>query len=297
MELNENKLFIFSVTISFFLHFFIIYFVPGFKDNILETEKKYEVVKVNTRFVKLKEDVPKKIKPRNNIKKTKVKTEETGKKTVKKIPEKIKIPGPKIELNRSFIEINAVAETFINDYKLSPLPKEEEKLLMANYDFEKESFESDSINIKEDSIDKGFDDLEKSPVLIPEEEIEEDPFVSTINIGTFSEGGASETELPEGIEIDVADGIGIAQWDKSNKKITYPLEAEKNAWEGIVKVKLIVNESGKVKSVDPVKKSGYFVLDRAVEKTAKNWKIYIKKDGIQISGTVYVTRTFNIKGR
>ena len=47
---------------------------------------------------------------------------------------------------------------------------------------------------------------------------------------------------------------------------SYPHEARKNHWEGIVKVKLTINAAGRAETLEVVESSGYRVLDREAVK-------------------------------
>lgn len=72
----------------------------------------------------------------------------------------------------------------------------------------------------------------------------------------------------------------------------YPAEAEANGWNGDVEVEFVVRE-GKTTFAGITGKSGYSVIDRAVEKAAKSWLLAIEKNGVSVNGKVRVKVEFN----
>lgn len=98
--------------------------------------------------------------------------------------------------------------------------------------------------------------------------------------------------IPKNISANVMDvSGGRVVW---RKYITpdYPDEAQKNAWTGDVEVEFIV-KSGKTSYVGIVGKSGYSVIDKAVDKAAKNWLLAIEKNGLSVDGKVKVKVKFD----
>ncbi|MCM8780875.1 MAG: TonB family protein, partial [Candidatus Omnitrophica bacterium] len=61
---------------------------------------------------------------------------------------------------------------------------------------------------------------------------------------------------------------------KINSYITYPLEAKEKGWEGIVKVKFILNPNGQIKQIQIAQSSGHPLLDEAAISAIKNASPY-----------------------
>ncbi len=108
--------------------------------------------------------------------------------------------------------------------------------------------------------------------------------------------GKKGRNLPTGLSIDeVIGGGGEAVWSKYNKMPVYPEEAQNNAWEGDVKLRLDIDKSGRVRRVFIDEKSGYPVLDKSAKAAARRWKIYIIDKGLQLSGVIKITVSFRLK--
>lgn len=57
-----------------------------------------------------------------------------------------------------------------------------------------------------------------------------------------------------------------------NPAPTYPWQARKNKWEGVVMLKVIVDKSGHPAQIEIEKSSGYEVLDESASNTLKRWR-------------------------
>ena len=98
--------------------------------------------------------------------------------------------------------------------------------------------------------------------------------------------------IPKNISANVIDvSGGRVVW---RKYITpdYPDEAQKNGWAGDVEVEFSV-KSGKNSYLGIVGKSGYSVIDKSVDKVAKNWLLAIEKNGLSVDGKVKVKVKFD----
>lgn len=60
---------------------------------------------------------------------------------------------------------------------------------------------------------------------------------------------------------------------------TYPILARKQGYEGKVKIKITFNENGIITKTDIIESSGINMLDEAVLKVAKDWRINSKING------------------
>ncbi|MEX1000158.1 MAG: energy transducer TonB [Thermodesulfobacteriota bacterium] len=81
-----------------------------------------------------------------------------------------------------------------------------------------------------------------------------------------------------------------------NPKPKYPRTARKRGYEGEVKLKVLVLESGKVGKIEVISPSGYEVLDDSALEAVKNW-LFVpgKENGREISSWVTVPITFQLK--
>ena len=59
---------------------------------------------------------------------------------------------------------------------------------------------------------------------------------------------------------------------KQNTSPPYPPKARRMGYEGIVMLKVLINESGRVNNLEVLKSSGYDILDRAALSTVKEWR-------------------------
>lgn len=100
------------------------------------------------------------------------------------------------------------------------------------------------------------------------------------------------TSIPKNISYSTVDVSGGRVIFRKYVPPVYPEEAEKNAWSGDVEVEFLVKD-GKSSFSGITEKSGYTVIDRAVEKAAKNWLLAIEKNGMSVNGKVRVRVEFN----
>lgn len=108
-------------------------------------------------------------------------------------------------------------------------------------------------------------------------------------------GVDTEIALPKNIVSQIIEGSGTVEWPDSNKLPDYPEEAERNAWNGKVSVILEVID-GRTNYTHIDQKSAYPSIDRAVEKAAREWKIFIKSDvGLLVDGKVRITVKFDFE--
>lgn len=102
--------------------------------------------------------------------------------------------------------------------------------------------------------------------------------------------------LPSGYKLGVEDGDVVAKWDPSNREPVYPEAALQRGMQGKVKLKMRIDESGKVSSVYIEKGSGVPEINEAIEKIARTWKIYLNKNGLNIKGNVTLEYSFKLIG-
>lgn len=98
--------------------------------------------------------------------------------------------------------------------------------------------------------------------------------------------------IPKNISYSTIDVSGGRVVFKKYIAPMYPEEAQANAWNGDVEVEFLIRE-GKTNFSGITGKSGYSVIDRAVEKAAKNWLLAIEKNGLAVDGKVRVKVEFN----
>ena len=98
--------------------------------------------------------------------------------------------------------------------------------------------------------------------------------------------------IPKNISYSTVDVSGGRVVFRKYQAPSYPQEAEENGWNGDVEVEFLVRD-GKTTFVGISGKSGYSVIDRAVEKAAKNWILAIEKNGVSVNGKVRVKVEFN----
>lgn len=102
--------------------------------------------------------------------------------------------------------------------------------------------------------------------------------------------------LPSGYKLGVEDGDVVAKWDPSNREPEYPEAALLRGMQGKVKLKMQIDETGKVSSVYIEKGSGVPEINEAIEKIARTWKIYLNKNGLNIKGNVTLEYSFKLVG-
>jgi len=75
----------------------------------------------------------------------------------------------------------------------------------------------------------------------------------------------------------------------------YPAYARQRGWEGIVKIRVHIDERGRVQDAVVVKTSGYDILDRAALKTVRQWLFHPAKIGsTPIASTAIVPIRFEL---
>lgn len=100
------------------------------------------------------------------------------------------------------------------------------------------------------------------------------------------------TSIPKNVSYNLIDTKGGRVIFRKYVDPIYPAEAQKNGWNGDVEVEFSIIE-GRTNFLGIVSKSGYSVIDRAVERAAKNWLLTIEKNGQSINGKVRVKVEFN----
>lgn len=98
--------------------------------------------------------------------------------------------------------------------------------------------------------------------------------------------------IPKNVSYSTVDISGGRVIFRKYQAPQYPSEAEANGWNGDVEVEFIIRE-GKTTFAGITGKSGYSVIDRAVEKAAKSWLLAIEKNGVSVNGKVRVKVEFN----
>lgn len=67
-----------------------------------------------------------------------------------------------------------------------------------------------------------------------------------------------------------------------NPKPEYPERARREGWEGIVLLRVLVDQEGKSKWVEVSRSSGFETLDQAAVKTVKGWRFYPARSGAKV---------------
>jgi len=100
--------------------------------------------------------------------------------------------------------------------------------------------------------------------------------------------------IPKNISANVMDvSGGRVVWRKYTTP-DYPDEAQKNGQEGDIEVEFLI-KNGKTNYLGIVGKSGYSLIDKSVDKAAKNWILLIEKNGVSVDGKVKVKVTYVLK--
>ncbi|OQY07327.1 MAG: hypothetical protein B6I28_05690 [Fusobacteriia bacterium 4572_132] len=293
---KENKIFIYSIAISFLLHILFVNILPGIKKiEIKETKK--EVVSIPMKFVKLPKKQIKEVKVKKNKKVQKIKVEKSGNDLKERKPLKQESVGNEIKYQDSFPEIEMPIKNIEFEGKKKSLDWENEDLRIKK-DLKKEKYEGEMPQLKKIRQDEKNEFEEKIPVKISEKINEDLAEEVTPKFSQFEEiGGIVEIEFPEGVEKIEVEGKGKIGRIKA-KKIKYPESAQKNGWEGKVELRLDIDNKGNVESVIVERKSLYFILTDSAKSQIKDWNIQIINNGMQIGGIVMITINFElIKGR
>ncbi|MFZ5807620.1 MAG: energy transducer TonB [Verrucomicrobiota bacterium] len=75
----------------------------------------------------------------------------------------------------------------------------------------------------------------------------------------------------------------------------YPEYARQRGWEGIVKIRVHIDEQGRVQDARVVKSSGYDILDRSALKTVRHWLFHPARIGsTPIASTAIVPIRFEL---
>lgn len=273
------------------MHIIVVLLFWGMRPEELGTLKKKESDRIRSRLVRL---VREKSDARKGEKKTSKKTK--GSKKSGKIKWETGIT--EIQFTEKLPDISMVklsSSDIKSDRHVPFSDKKGESIDIKKVSKTKGSEEEIKIKFQEDSGDLFDNEMDGMPKMIDDgiDATFNDDFVIVSDTG---EEGKKGQGLPGGLSVDgVVGGGGRVVWSKKNKLPAYPEEAEKNGWEGVVKLRLTVDASGNVKRVFIEEKSGYSVLDNAAKSQARNWKIYIIEKGIKIKGTAIITIPFELK--
>ena len=83
---------------------------------------------------------------------------------------------------------------------------------------------------------------------------------------------------------------------KSSPKPTYPAEARRKEWTGVVYLRVSISSSGKVTAVSVSRSSGHSILDNAAVSAMKRWKFRPAKNraGEAVPSTVVAPIQFKL---
>lgn len=101
--------------------------------------------------------------------------------------------------------------------------------------------------------------------------------------------------LPSGYRLGTEDGDIVARWDNSNKEPVYPESAQMKGLHGSVKIRMNIDENGNVKNLKLEKGSGVPEINNAIEQVGRTWKIYLSKNGLNVTGDVILEYNFILK--
>lgn len=99
---------------------------------------------------------------------------------------------------------------------------------------------------------------------------------------------------PSGYKLGAVDGDIVATWDPKNKEPIYPKSAQLRGLNGSVKLRLNIDEYGNIKKIDFQKGSGVPEINLSIEKVARTWKIYLKKNLVVVKGEVILEYNFKL---
>lgn len=282
----EKKNIKLSFCIALGLHFVFIFLLWGFQPENIGIREKPEEERIQTRLVKL-------IRPQAEG----AAGADTQKNAAEQLKKSEKIKWQQQNTDISFseklpdISIPTIerSDRKIPSHELEEKQKPEE--LTINRTTEKKAV-SEDIKIKysesETDLTEGLDGTDLTVT---------DKFKEDYNVAGPADSSASQGNknkgLPGGLQLnDIEGGKGKVYWSKNNKLPQYPAEAEKNGWQGNVKLKLNVSSTGKITQVFIEEKSGYPLLDQAAKIQARSWTIFIIEKQQKISGTVLITIPF-----
>ena len=98
----------------------------------------------------------------------------------------------------------------------------------------------------------------------------------------------------QGYKLGAADGDIVATWDPKNKEPKYPESAQLRGLNGTVTLRLNIDEYGNIKKIDFQKGSGVPEINLSIEKVARTWKIYLKKNSTVVRGEVILEYNFKL---
>jgi TonB family protein len=125
-----------------------------------------------------------------------------------------------------------------------------------------------------------------------------DDLATTASSTTYSNRSGSSKD-GKGTGTNGGEGSEFAYPDyKINPKPTYPMIARRNGYAGVVLLRVLILESGKVGKIVLEKSSGYEILDKSAFETVKDW-IFIpsRRNKVTISSWVTVPIKFELKNR
>ena len=150
---------------------------------------------------------------------------------------------------------------------------------------QKKVFDIDTIEISAPKINI----LNKKNIQVPKKNIvNSNKIEKTL---TFNGDGA-----PSGYKLGSTDGDIIATWDPNNQEPVYPESAQLKGLNGTVKLKLNIDEYGNIKNINFQKGSGVPEINLSIEKVARTWKIYLKKNSVVVKGEVILEYSFKLTG-
>lgn len=125
------------------------------------------------------------------------------------------------------------------------------------------------------------------------------------NYSDFQTNGIQVTKITSIGDSGIKESIGSQASQESselayadygiNPKPEYPMIARRNGYEGLVLLRVLVLESGKVGKIELEKSSGFGILDKSAIEAVEVWKFVPgKRDGIPISSWVTVPIRFQL---
>lgn len=150
---------------------------------------------------------------------------------------------------------------------------------------------SKDIVLEKDPLPEKTEDLlfEKDQISFNSEIGKDNQFDRILHSNDGKEG------LPSGYRLGTEDGDIVARWDNSNKEPIYPESAQAKGLHGTVKIRMNIDEHGNVKSLKLEKGSGVPEINSAIEQVGRTWKIYLSKNGLNVTGDVILEYNFILK--
>jgi len=288
MEKNDIR----SLGIALILNIFIIFSIPGMPSRVVDTAK------ISVGFIELK-DENKKVTPKKteqeSVEKTIPQVKSVEKESVdpvkKKKIEPVKIENPDFEINsllavdKSLVERTVVTKKDILNNKAAPRVETSEKLEVTEGELKGQEKLQE---IDQKKIKGNISEIDIPGNLQVNEKMKENGFKS------IATGSDDIEELPDGIKVGSEDGEIVPGWDDSNTLPDYPTSTLEKGLFGKVKFKLDIEMDGEIKSVVLIRGSGVPEFNRAVEERIRNWKLYLNKNGLRVSGTVELEIDFTL---